>query len=441
VSQEDRAVLRELAARVATIAALPEQQATRAGWVELNGLRPVRPMVALDQLPWHELADGEDSLRSRCSNPFLRGYETQLRRTLYRWRHIRADMLVDAEILVPKVICAEGGFGISMRQETLAVDPRNDIVAHRYLDQLASEEAVEAIRPPTIRYDEELTQRLETTALEVFDGLLPVRLQGWVPGATPWPALEAQPATRHLANAWPEDTLLVGFNLWDVIAEWRSVEATLFDLAARPDHMHRIIGRLTDACLAALDDLESRGLLGYGQAEIHCTPCGTDELPHAGFDPARPRAEDLWTMGMAQVLTSVSPHMFREFEVDYSARWFSRFGLGYYGCCDVLDERIDLIRAIPHVRKISMCPWADVERGAEAIGRDFVFSAKPNPAWLAGERWHPEAVERDLRHTIEACWRSGSPLEIILKDVSTIRGQPSRLRDWVDIAMRLATSA
>lgn len=440
VSDHDRTILRDLGQRIADLAALPEQQVTRRQWVALNGLRPERPMVAIDQLPWHELEYGEPELVTHCSNPFLRGYEIQARRTLYRSTHMRADMVVDAEVLVPKVIRAERGFGVSMREETAAIDPRNDVVAHRYLDQLGSDESVEKIVPPTLTLDEDLTRRLEATVQEVFDGVLPVRLQGWVPGISQWPGLDVQPETKQLANVWPVDTLVAGFNMWDVIAAWRSVDSILMDLALRPDHMHRIISRLTDAYLDALDDMETRGLLGWGQSEIHCTPCYTDELPHSGFDPAHPRAEDLWTMGMAQILTSVSPRMFEDFEVDYARRWFSRFGLGYYGCCDVLDERVDIIRTIPHVRKISMSPWADVDRGAEAIASDFVFSAKPNPAYLARDRFHPDAVERDLKRTIDSCRRNGTPLEIILKDVSTIRNDPARLREWVDIAMRLVTT-
>jgi hypothetical protein len=437
VTAQDRQVLRDLGREIAEVSALPEQQETRARWVALNGLRPERPMVAIDQLPWHELAADEPELTPACQEPLCRGFEIGLRRTLYAWRHMRADMVVDGEILVPTVIRAEGGFGVGMKQETVAIDSRNEIVAHRYIDQLQTAEDVEGITRPTIVFDEEATRQVEETAREIFEGVLPVRLQGWVPGITQWPGFDAQPETRHLANAWPEDTLLGGFNLWDIIAEWRSVDAILLDLIDRPEHMHAIISRLTDAYLDALDDLEAQGLLGYGQSSIHCTPAYTDELPHPGFDPERPRAEDLWTMGMAQILTSVSPAMFREFEVDYARKWYSRFGLGYYGCCDVLDGRIDLIRTIPNVRKISMSPWADVERGAESIGRDFVFSGKPNPAYLARDSWDRAAVERELRLTIEACRRNGTPLELILKDVSTIRYQPQRLREWVDLAMRL----
>ena len=142
-------------------------------------------------------------------------------------------------------------------------------------------------------------------------------------------------------------------------------------------------------------------------------------------------------MGMAQVFTSASPKMFREFEVTHTARWYARFGLGYYGCCDVLDRNIDNIRAIPNVRKISISPWANVDRGADNIGRDFVMSRKPNPSLLAMDGWEPEAVEKELRATVETCRRTGTPVELILKDVSTIRYDAGRLHEWVDIAMRV----
>jgi hypothetical protein len=84
-----------------------------------------------------------------------------------------------------------------------------------------------------------------------------------------------------------------------------------------------------------------------------------------------------------------------------------------------------------------MSPWVDVEKGAERIGRDFVFSRKPSPAFLAGDTWEPDAVKRDLEDTLERCKRHGCPVEFILKDISTVRYQPQRLWEWVDVAMRV----
>jgi len=347
-------------------------------------------------------------------------------------------MVVEPVLLIPKVIRLDG-FGVEMHEETEAIDEANTIVSHHFFDQLENEGDADKIRTPRVWLDEAETARIESLAHDIFDGVMAVRMQGWVPSTNQWPGLESQPETRALVHDWPDELLAGGANFWDTIEFWRGANAILIDLVDRPEHLHRIMDRLVTAYLGMLDQMEEKGLLGDSMAFVHCTPAWTDELPHAGFDPARPRAEDLWTMGMAQVFTSTSPTMFREFEVDHTKRWFARFGLGYYGCCDVLDRNIDHIRTIPNVRKVSMSPWANVERGADGLGHDYVMSRKPNPAHLAMESWEPEAVEKELRATREACRRTGTNVEFILKDVSTIRYEPHRLEEWVDVAMRVAT--
>jgi len=400
-------MLRTLAHEVAEIADLPLQQETRTLWRALNSLRPVRPMALIDELPWHEMdVDGELTLLTQDETD--RRFERSLRQTLYAWRHMPLDMVVEPVIEIPKVI-RTSGFGIDIRETTLVTDPHNEIVSHGYIDQLEDATAVERIRAPVVDLDAEATAELEAKAHEVFDGILEVRMQGWLPS----------------------------FELWDDIVNWRGAQTVLFDLADRPDHMHEVASRYTDARLEMLDQLEEKGLLGRDQALIHCTGAWTDELPAPGYDPDRPRVRDLWTFGMAQILGSVSPQMFEEFEVPYASRWYARFGLAYYGCCDPLHERVHLVRRIPNVRKISMSPWADVEVGAEAIGSDYVVSYKPNPALVAREGWHPEAIEDDLRQVVEICRRTGSPLEITLKDISTAAYKPQRLWEWADIAARV----
>jgi hypothetical protein len=407
MKRSDQLVLMELASEVAEIAALPAQQETIALWKGLNGLRPARPMVMIDELPWNEMdVDGELTLQTK--DEFCRGLEATLRRTLCAWRHFRVDMVVEPVIDIPKVI-RTGGFGVGIEETTLATAENNVILSHHYVDQLRTEDDVEKIRVPVVTLDEGATASAEARAHEIFDGILDVRMQG----------------------------MFLNYEIWDDITMRRGAENVLFDLIDRPAFMHTIASRYIDAKLGMLDQLEARGLLGYGQPRIHCTGAHTDELPAQGFESARPRAKDNWTCGMAQIFGSVSPAMYEEFEVDYAIRWYSRFGLGYYGCCEPLHDRVDIIRRIPNVRKISMSAWADVDRGAEAIGRDFVFSRKPSPALVALETWEPEAIEKDLRRTLDACARHGCPVEITLKDISTVRNQPQRVWEWAEIASRL----
>ncbi|MCX7011464.1 MAG: hypothetical protein NTW86_02650 [Candidatus Sumerlaeota bacterium] len=407
IDAKSREILKTLASRVAEIAALPAQAETIRLWKALNGLKPVRPMFRIDQIPWHEMdVDGELALQTK--EPFVRSLETQLRRILYSWKHMPVDMVAEPAISIPKAIRG-AGFGIQTIQQTAASDPKNPVVGHSYIDQLKTEDDIQRIKTPEIVLDEQATARAEERAHELFDGILDVRMQGM-------PTM---------------------FRPWDMIVQWHGTESLFFDLTERPEFIHAIMRRLTDASLSMLDQLEEKGLLGYPQPLIHCTGAYSDELPVPGFDPRRPRAKDLWASGQAQIFSGVSPAMHQEFELDYANRWYARFGLVYYGCCEPLDRKLDIIRKIPHVRKISMSPWVDVERGAEQIGRDFVFSRKPSPAFLARDPWSPAAVEADLRDTLDRCRRHGCPVELILKDISTVRYQPQRLWEWADIAMRL----
>ncbi|MHB1319763.1 MAG: hypothetical protein ACYCYF_14210, partial [Anaerolineae bacterium] len=325
---------------------------------------------------------------------------------LYAWDHMRVDMVVDPWIEIPKTI---NGAHLGMRaiEDRAILDPANDVVGHYYIDQLQTEEDLEKIRTPEIHLDVEATARAEARAHEIFDGILDVRMQGAHPGFAPW----------------------------DRIVEWHGVEASLVDLVDRPDFIHKLMARVTDANLSLLDQLEAQGLLGQPQSLIHCTGAYTDALPAPEYDPQRPRAKDLWTMGMAQIFVSVSPAMHQAFELDYAVKWYERFGLVYYGCCEPLDTKLHIVRKIPNLRKISMSPWVNVERGAERIGSDFVFSRKPSPAFLAGDMLHADAIRADLAEVRDACARHGTPLEFILKDISTVRYQPQRLWEWANIAM------
>ena len=408
LSKQDVTIIRDLAGQVAEIAALPIQEEKRALWRKLNSLRPERPMVMIDQVCWNEM-DFNGELTLRCEDPECRQYEDELRRTLYQWRHFPVDMVVEPFMRVPKAI-HNSGFGVTVEEHTAVTDPTNSVVGHQYVTQFQSEDDLEKIRRPVISHDEAETARRLAVAHELFDGLLEVR-------------------------PWGYDPYL---SLWDVISMWMGVENALFMLIDRPEYMHELVGRMTDGYLSMLDQLESQGLLCGPQSLIHCTGAWTDELPAPGYNPEQPRTRDMWMFGLAQMFATVSPRMFKEFEVDYASRICARFGLVYYGCCDPLDGKMNEVRMIPNVRKVSMSPWANQERGAAEIANDYVFSRKPNPAFLAWDRFDEDMVRDDLIATREVCEKYGCPLEFILKDISTVRYEPQRLFKWAEIAMKVA---
>ena len=315
-------------------------------------------------------------------------------------------MVVEPFVSIPKAI-HNTGFGIRIAQHTAVQDPANAVVGHKYHNQFVTDDDLERIHVPEISHDAAETERRLSVAHELFDDLLEVR-------------------------PWGMDPYL---SLWDVIATWMSVEDALYTIIDRPEFIHQLLIRMTDGYLGMLDQLEEQGLLCPDQTLIHCTGAYTDELPAPGYDPERPRTKDLWMFGLAQMFATVSPAMFKEFEVDYVSRICERFGLVYYGCCDPLEGKMAEVRMIPNVRKVSMSPWVDEERGAAEIGSDFVYSRKPSPAFVATHKFSPDSVKADLVATRTVCDKHSCPLEFILKGISTVFYKPERLDEWARVAM------
>lgn len=410
ITTDDRNIIRELASRVAELAALPHQEETRARWRNLNGLRPERPLVMIDQICWHEL-NGNHELSLECKDAGCRAYETELRQVLYRWQHFRVDMVIEPYIRVPMAI-TNTDFGLTVHEEIAVSDPANSVVSHKFENQFADDGDLDKIQMPTVHHNVAETRRRLEVAHELFAGLLEVKACGYDPY----------------------------LSLWDPISFWMGVEGALYTMIDRPEFMHRVVARMTEGYLGLLDQLETQGLLYGPQELIHCTGAYTDELPAPGYDPKRPRTRDQWMFGLAQMFSTVSPEMFKEFEIDYTARICERFGLVYYGCCDPLDGKMKEVRMLPHVRKISMSPWADESRGAAEIGRDYVYSRKPNPAHVAMTGFNEDLIRKDLTTTLRHCQENGCALEYILKDISTVNYDPTRLNRWADIAMSVVES-
>jgi len=402
---KDRTILRELAQRVADIASLPVQEEKKKLWRSINGLKPERPMVCIDQVCWNEM-NVEDKLTLRCEDPECRQYEERFRQILYQWEYFPVDMVVEPFIKVYKAV-KNTGFGISIQEQTITTPGKEAVMSHKYENQFFSIEDLEKIKTPRIIHDEAETRRRMEKAAWLFDGIMPLREEGHDPY----------------------------LSVWDPISIWMGVEGALYGLIDDPDMMHAMAKKLADGYLSMLDQLEEKGVLCHSQALIHCTGAFADVLPSPGFNPQKPRTQDIWMFGLAQMFSTVSPAMFDEYEINYMMPIFERFGLVYYGCCDPLDGKMNEVRKIKNLRKVSMSPWVNREKGAEGIGKDFVFSYKPNPAYLAFVKYDEDLIRKDLLEVKEICRRHGCPLELILKDLSTVNNEPQRLWKWAKIAM------
>src|SRR4030042_72035 len=94
IPEKDITILRELGEKIARIADLPIQQERAHLWLRLNGLQRVKPMIWINEIPWHEM-DVNDELKIQTSDPSCHGLEGGLRRLIYQWEHMPGDMVMD----------------------------------------------------------------------------------------------------------------------------------------------------------------------------------------------------------------------------------------------------------------------------------------------------------------------------------------------------------
>ncbi len=228
----------------------------------------------------------------------------------------------------------------------------------------------------------------------------------------------------------------IWFTPWDRLFRVVNMPAMMIDMIERPDFVNALVGAYVDAKLCELEQIESLGLLDDGLDNIRVGSGAyayTYDLPGKDFDPGHARCRDLWGCGNAQIFSEVSPEMHWEFSLQHEIRWLQRWGLTYYGCCEQLHDKIQLLDRIPNLRKFSLSPRCDIRRARERGADRYVLSVKPNPAVMAVDDWTPEIARRQIRGILEAT--EGAAAELILKDISTIRDDPARLEDWARVAM------
>ena len=416
VSESDRGILRGLAEQTAELAELPVQKKTAELWSKLNGLRMEKPMVYLYQVCWGEM-NYQNELTPRCEDSFLRTVEQGMRRTLYQWEHMRADMVIEPFYDMEPVLLGDD-YGLEIKEDVLNAHPDSAARSHHYIAQIKGMADVEKIKIPSITFDEEATSARVGALDDIFGDVLPVRIG----------------INFGRYNIAP----------WDRLVHWTGVTEILLDLAMRPDYVHALMEQLTRAHEARIDQFLEMGQLAPNNRNMIIGQGGygyTDELPGDDYDPENIGFHNLWGGGMAQVFSEVSPDMHEEFALDYEIRCMNRFGLVYYGCCEPLHHKVDLARRkIPRLRKISMSPMADDRRGAEAVGDSLVYSCKPNPAYLATDPWNPEAVRAEMKPILEATKANNCNVEIILKDISTVHHDPRRLWEWAGLLTEIADS-
>ena len=405
IAQKERDILRELANKYKELAMLPQNQERISRIRRINGLIPDRPIVWIDEIPWHEM-DIEGQLTIQCENVQAQKMERFFREMIFRWKYFQADMVLQPVYFINKNF-HNTGIGVLKEDDILSTDSKNNIVSHSYKDVLKNPEDLDKLRLPIVTADKAADADEINFAEEILSDILPVKLRG-----------------HHIT--WTP---------WDDISMLRGVEPILFDTILRPEFLHQIISRFAEIACSYMEQMEEQDLLDFNTGSLHCTPPWTDDLPASDYDGGKVRLKDVWFRGTAQMFNSISPEMHEILDIEYMRPLSDRCGLVYYGCCEPLHDRLDMLKKLPNLRKVGVSPWADIHASAEGLGKSYVYARKPNPAFVAGQIDN-KVIESEIRETIETCIANQCPYEFVLKDISTVSHKPENLIEWNRIVQK-----
>ena len=402
VSPRDRGTLRELAKRVAEIAAWPAQADKKNLWLKHNALGQTRPLLFADpENAWYELIPAD---QLSCESNLARVWEFRLLKEIYWAEKIKDDRVVEPVFTV-HYIFDDTARGLEEKK----IGGEND-GAYNWDSPLKSYADLDKLSFRKIEVNFEKTRQLRDLATEVLGDILDVRLEGvwwWSHGMT-------------------SDLIFL-----------RGFEQVLFDMYDNPAGLHRLMAFLRDENLARLDFLESQGLLSLNNGGDFIGTGGygwSSELPAAGFDGKKVRTRDMWGFCESQETVGVSPKLFEEFVFAYQLPILERFGLNIYGCCEPLDTRFDIIQRIPRLRRVTVSPWSHAEKMAERMGSRYIYSRKVMPADIAGPDIDEERLRGGLRSMLQATSRNDCRVEILMRDVLTLSRNPRNIIRWVEIA-------
>jgi len=407
VSRRDRATLRNLAGRVAEIAALPEQAEKVRLWTACNDLRPERAMVFAWQFPPEFYSQW---MSPQCEDEALHPFERALREKVVRHERVHDDFPILDTFNVE--IQATGGGYDDYGFQLLTTSSEYNRGAYHIEPVIKTEADIGKLHFRPIEPQIEGANRSCELANELFGDLLKVRRVG---------------------------RLFWRYGLSRVLIHMRGLDRMMMDMYEQPEIIHRLMAFLRDDFMRELDLYE-----GAGEVAVNNLPdniCGsgglapTESLPGETIEGA-PGARHCFCWGESQETVGVGPQLFDEFVLQYQQPLLRRFGLVDYGCCEPLDHKFDvLFEKVPNLRWCAVPPSANRERAAEKIGKKYVFVYKPNPSRICTPRPDWASAESDIRETIAIA--RGCAVHVIMKDIHTLCGEPERVTQWTDVASRV----
>lgn len=398
----DREIIRNLASRWIEIATQPIMEERKRQWTALKDLKAERPMLLFETWTLENYV-AENELK--CEDQSFRNIERHMRWVIRHAEEVGDDIVLEPYWRIGWHVGGTG-YGVDIRSHH-ATDITGGSTGYAFENPIKTPDDIEKLKPRSWTVNREATLKWKERLEDTFGDIIPIILHG----------------TTGLHSGLTGDLFRLMGN--DRLMVW------VYD---EPEAIHRVMAYLRDDRINYLNFLEKEGLLGLNNNSTLVgsgSPGYTTALPQADYN-GKARLKDLWMWMESQETTAISPAMFNEFFLPYMADVSRPLGLIYYGCCEPVHDRWDMIISkIPHVRAVSISPWCDMNDIAQKLGKSFVFSRKPIPAPISGANFDIDGLKKDIDETVTSA--KDCNLEIIYRDVYRINNDRSRLKTWSDL--------
>jgi len=419
IAKSDRSIIRELATKWMEFSSLPVMQERKRLWKAVHDLKAERPVI-LFETDWIDGYVGQSEIL--CEDPFLRSVEQNMRIRLRQSEELEDDQVIEPYYRI--------GWNMAFSDYGVPVEIRSSLrqqesIAYSFSFPIATPEDIDQLRPRSITVNREETLQRKEILEEVMGDILPVKVGNFDPFISEFDVGE-------YGDLGFTGNFFFGLT-WQVY-RFIGNQGLLYWVYDHPDAIHKLMSYMLEDRIALFDFFEREGLLAlntdsqmagprsYGYVSDLPEPDSQDEV----------QLQNLWGWAESQEFESISPEMYQEFVLPYLAKLSAKFGLVYYGCCERVDNRLEsIIKAIPNLRSVSVSGWSDLEKTADMLGKKYVYSRKPTPAYISGADPDWDLLKKDMQNTYAAA--RDCNVEILYRDVYTINGDRSRLRKWVDM--------
>lgn len=420
IREKEVHAIRNLAHRWMAHSAHPVMAERRRQWKAIKDLRAEAPMILMETCMLPDYIGANELL---CEDAFFRNIEKSLYEIVRHADEIGDDIVVEPWFRVPWVL-EISDYGVPIQAHHATASNGSDLgYSFNFGVQSEKDAQMLHLRTRCVNRKESLHQKelLE----DIFGDILPVRLGGFDyfdpdPGYRPWLGNLYGGLTMDLFKLIGNDNLLT----------W------VYD---NPKLIHAIMAVIRDDRKAHFRFMETEQLL-YANTDTWM-PCPgsygfVSDLPQPDHNGTDARLKDCWCWTDSQESAPISPAMFNEFFLPYIAEVTKPFGLTYYGCCEAVHDRFAYIqKAIPNLRAVSVSGWSDLARMGELLGKQYVYSRKPTPAYISGAHPDWDLLKKDVRDTLAAA--KDCNLELCFRDIYTIEGDRPRLARWVEMTRGL----